>query len=257
MDYFWKENKKFVIAVGGAFVFFLLYNGLVLGPIRRAGETAARTRIAEKKDLERRMEKGVPTAESLAAAKRDKEKSAKLLSEMAPLVAFTVGDKFQKPKKENIKSFYDDLKLDLQKQLQQKAVGGKVAFPATLGFPEDVSDENAVEVLSRLAVVERLVTVAVDSEVEKIELVDAQHDVNVDERSSKKSQFLTKYSVLMKVVGKSESIFRLIHGAQKEGSYLAVTRFDMARSDPTKDSFEVSIGVALLKVDDKAAMEAK
>lgn len=257
MDYFWKENKKFVVAVGGAFVFFLLYNGFVLGPIRKAGDDAARRRLSEKRDLERRMAQGVPTAESLAAARRDKEQNAKLLSAMAPEVAFEVGEKFRKPKKENIKSYYDDLKLDLQKQLQQKAVGGKVAFPNTLGFPDDVADETAVEVLTRLAVVERLVHVAVDSELEKIEVVDAQYGMDRDERGAPRSGFLTKYSVFVKVVGRSESVFRLIHGLQKKGGYLAVTQFEMGRSDATKDSFEASIGVAFLKVDDKAGMEAK
>jgi hypothetical protein len=61
----------------------------------------------------------------------------------------------------------------------------------------------------------------------------------------------------MKVTGKVESIFRIVHGAQKKGSYLAVTHFEIGRSDATKDSFEASIGVAMLKVDDKAAMESK
>ena len=70
-------------------------------------------------------------------------------------------------------------------------------------------------------------------------------------------QFLTKYSVFMKVSGKAESIFRIIHGAQKKGSYLAVTQFEIGRPDATKDLFEASIGVALLKVDDKAGLEAK
>jgi hypothetical protein len=78
-----------------------------------------------------------------------------------------------------------------------------------------------------------------------------------DERSSKKSQFLTKYSVFVKVVGKVESIFKMIHGAQKKGSYLAITNFDLTRPDATKDLFEASIAVSYLKVDDKAALEAR
>jgi hypothetical protein len=78
-----------------------------------------------------------------------------------------------------------------------------------------------------------------------------------DERSSKKSQFLTKYSVFMKVTGRAESIFRILHAAQKKGSYLALTHFEIGRPDATKDSFEASIGVALLKVDDKAGLETK
>jgi hypothetical protein len=251
MDYFWKENKKFVAIVGGAFILFLIYNGVVLGGIRKRAEDAARRRVSEKRDLERRMEKGVPTPESLAAARSDKEKSARLLAKMAPEVTFAVHEKFQKPKKENVKSFYDDVKLELLKQLREKSVSGKVAFPVSIGLPEDITDETSGEVLARLAVVERLVIAAVDSEVDKIEVIDAQQTLD------EKSTFLTKYPVYLKVVGKSESVFRLVHALQKKGSYLAVTRFEMGRADATKDLFETSIGVALLKLDEKANMGAK
>jgi hypothetical protein len=41
MEYFWKENKKFVLAVAGAFVFLLLYNSFVLSPISKAASAAA------------------------------------------------------------------------------------------------------------------------------------------------------------------------------------------------------------------------
>ena len=52
-------------------------------------------------------------------------------------------------------------------------------------------------------------------------------------------------------------MFKLVHGAQKKGSFLAVTQFDMGRPDATKDLFESSITAAMLKIDDKAALEAK
>ena len=124
-------------------------------------------------------------------------------------------------------------------------------------LPDDMTEDNAAEVLARCAVVERLVTLAVESDLEKIETLDGQYNMERDERSSKKSQFLTKYTVFIKVVGKVESVFKLVHGAQKKGSYLAITNFDLSRPDATKDSFEASIAVAYLKVDDKAGLDAK
>ena len=256
MEYFWKENKRFVVAVGGGVLFLLLYNGFVLGPIRAGAAEAIRARVREKTELERKMAQGVPNEDGLAAGRRDREQNRKQLAAMVPEVVFNLPEKFQKPKRESIKSYFDNLKLDLVKDLQTKAVGNKVAMPANLGLPNDISDESATEVLARLAVAERLVILAVDSEVEKIETLDAEYGMERDERSSKKSQFLTKYSVFMRVTGRAESIFRIIHGAQKKGSYLALTHFEIGRPDATKDSFEASIGVSMLKVDDKAAMES-
>ena len=257
MEYFWKENKRFVVAVGGGLLFLLLYNSFVLGPIRSGAAEAAAARKREKSDLERKMAQGVPNDDGLVAGRRDRDQNRKQLAGIVPEVGFTLPERYQKPKRESVKSYFDNLKLDLVKELQTKAVGNKVAMPAQMGLPNDISDETAGEVLARMAVAERLVTLAVDSEVEKIETVDAEYGMERDERSSKKSQFLTKYTVFLKVTGREASIFRILHGAQKKGSYLAVTHLEMGRPDATKDLFEASIAVALLKVDDKAGLEAK
>ena len=260
MEYFWKENKKFVLAVGGGFVFVMLFYSFVLGPIRKGAEEAARTRLNAKREIERRMQQGVPTEDALVAARRDREQKKRQLAEMAPQVAFSLGDRFvvrKGDKGKDLAEYYQNLKLDLVKELQKKSVEGKLSFPQNVGLPDDMTDDNAAEVLARCAVVDRLVTLAVESDLEKIETLDGQYNMERDERSSKKSQFLTKYTVFIKVVGKVESVFKLVHAAQKKGSYLAITNFDLSRPDATKDLFEASIAVAYLKVDDKAGLETK
>ena len=257
MEYFWKENKKFVLAVAGAFVFLLLYNSFVLGPISKAAATAASTRAGKKRELERRMEKGVPNDDGLVAGRRDRDQSRKLLAAMGPEVAFAVDPKFRRPKKKDLGEFFDNLKLDLMEQLRKKAVEGRVALTSNIGLPEEITEETEAEGYARLAVVERLILLAIESGVEKIDVVDAQQDQTQKGRGPKTSQYLTKYPVTMKVVAKSESVFKLVHAAQKKGSFLAVTQFEMGRPDATKDLFEVSITAALLKVDDKAGLEAK
>lgn len=256
MEYFWKENKRYVVAVGGGLVFLMLYFSFVLGPIRKGASDAVRERSKAKGDLERRMQQGVPTDDGLVSGRRDREHSRKQLAETVPVVAFAVDDRFVKPKKETIKSYYDNLKLDLLKEMQKKAVEGKVAFPATVGLPDDVSDETAPDVLLRLAVVDRLVALAVDGEVEKIDVIDGQYGMDQG-GPARKNPFLTKHSVFIRVVGKVESIFKMVHGAQKKGSYLSVTHFDLSRPDSTKNLFEASIAVSLLKVDEKGGLETR
>ena len=255
MDYLWKENKRFVLATAGAFVFLLLYNSFVLGPIGKAASAAATSRTNKKRELERRMAQGVPNDDGLVSGRRDREQNRKLLASMAPEVAFTIDDKFHKPKKKDLREYFDNLKLDLVEHLRKKAVEGRVSLTSNIGMPDDISDETAADALTRLAVIERLILLAIESGVEKIEMVDGQQDR--DDRGGKKSQYLTKIPVVMKIVAKAESVFKVIHAAQKKGSFLAVTQFEMGRPDATKDLFEASITTALLKIDEKAGLEAK
>ena len=258
MEYFWKENKKFVIAVGGGLAVLILYQALVLGKIRGAAELAERTRRNKQSELERKMAQGVPTEESLQIARRDRDLTRKVLASMAPETAFLVPDRF-KPKgrtPKDQKEQYEDLVIALTKELSEKATNGRLAMPQTLGMPEPVPDDSVPEMMTRLAIVERLVSLCVDAECEKIESINPTHGADQDERSSKKSRFLTKYSVFLRFSGTAEHIFRVVHGVQKKGSYLAVTQFEMSRPDATKDVFEASLGVALLKVDEKGALEA-
>src|SRR6516164_6966467 len=98
MEYFWKENKRYLIAVGAGLAFLILYQALVLGRIRGAADLAERTRKTKQSDLERKMAQGVPTEESLQVARRDRDLTRKMLAAMAPETAFAVPDRFQKPK---------------------------------------------------------------------------------------------------------------------------------------------------------------
>lgn len=254
MDYFWKENKKFVIAVAGGLAFLAIYFSFVLGPIRGGADAASRERSKARGEIEKRMHQGVPTEDALVAARRDPNR--KVLSGMAPEVAFALSDRFalrKGDKAEDVK--YDSLRLDLVKELQKKSVDGRLNFPQNVSLPDEMTDENAAEVLARLAVVERMTLLCIESEIEKIEAIDAQHGMDRDAR--RKSTFLAKHTVLVKLVGKQEAIFKVLHGAQKKGSFLAVTQFDMTRPDATKDQFEATIVVAFLKVDDKAVLETR
>src|SRR5262245_38585637 len=178
MEYFWKENRKFVIAVVGGLIFLIVYYSAVLGPIRKGAADAARERLNAKRDIERRMQQGVPTEDALVAARRDRDQKKRQLAEMAPQVAFALSDRFvvrKGDKAKDLSEYYQNLKLDLVKELQKKSVEGKLAFPQAVGLPDDIGEENAGEVLARCAVVERLVTLAVESDIDKIETLDGQY----------------------------------------------------------------------------------
>src|SRR5581483_4590060 len=126
MEYFWKENKRFVVAVGAGLALLILYQALVLGKIRGAAELAERTRRSRQSELERKMAQGVPTEESLQIARRDRDLTRKVLSSMAPEAAFTISDRF-KPKgrsPKDQKEQFEDLVISLTKELGDKATNG-------------------------------------------------------------------------------------------------------------------------------------
>ncbi len=257
MEYFLKENKKYLIAVILGVVVFFVYQGVVLSPIRNAAEAAARKRKQEKADLEKKLQAGVPSDETLVMAPRDRDLNQKTLSVMVSDVAFKAPERYKVPDKVRPKTHYDDEKLNLAAELKKKAGDGKLDLPQNLVLPDADTDESVPDLLLRLAMVERLVTVAIESEVPKIDTIDALYGVDPTDRGGKKPQFLTRYTIFMKFSGKAETVFKVLHGAQKKGSYLAVTHFDMSRPDATKEVFDASIAVTLLKVDEKAPVEAR
>jgi hypothetical protein len=266
MDYFWKENRKFVLAVGGGLVAVLLYQGLVLSPLRSKGAAAQRRRQQERQALEEELKKGLPGEDALAAARRDRELARKQLGAMATEAAFRVPDRFRKPEKENPKAYYDGLKEDLKDELQKKAVQARLALPPGLGLQEGDSDDSAEEQLLRLAIVERLVLLAVEAGVEKIDSFDLRRYAAEEDRPDPRDRghdpkgkdrqvpFLQRTAVGVRMSGKPEALFRMLHGVQKKGSYLAVTAFDASRPDPTRDAFEGTMTVNLIRVDEKGPL---
>jgi hypothetical protein len=258
MDYFWKENKKFVLAVGAGVLVAFFYNMFVLGPLGRSAGRAKDALQKEKGELRARMANGVPSEESLRAARAGRDRSKLTLTALVNDVAFKSPEKFKKPDRETLKAHFENLKLDLYKALHEKAVGSKIAFPPNLGLDDNAADDTAAEYLQRLAIVERLAQLAIDADVEKIELLDGLAGAGSrEEGPSKKPPFLSKYGVFMKFSGKAESVFKVLHGVQKKGLYLAVSHFEAIRDDGTKDQFAATISVAMLKVDEKASLETR
>src|SRR5688572_1768799 len=156
MEYFWKENKKFVLAVGGGFIFVLLYYSFVLGPIRDGAALAVRDRTKAKQEIERRMQQGVPNEEGLVAARKDRDQNKRMLAKLPEEVGFTLPDRFtirKGDKNKDLTEYYQNLKLDLLKELQKKSIEGKLIFPQQVGLPDEIGEDNAAEVLARLAIV--------------------------------------------------------------------------------------------------------
>jgi hypothetical protein len=252
MDLFFKENKKYLAAVGGGLLVLLLLNALVLSPLGKAAVAARNRRTQERQSFEEKLRAGLPSDEALALAKRDGDLARKQIAQMAAESQFKAADRFRPKGKDGLKAFYDGLKEDLKDELQKKAVQGRVQVPPGVGLPEASDDAEAEELLLGAAIIDRLVSAAVESGVEKIESIDAKRAA--EDPAPGKAVFLRKTPVTVRFSGKPEAVMRMVHGMQRKGSYLSVTKFDAARPDPTRDVFEASMSVALLRVDEKAPL---
>jgi len=252
MDYFWKENKKFVIAVGAGALFTILYWSFFVSPFRAAAVSAALQRNAQRKDYENLIAQGVPAKDAVAAASQDRDETKKALGSLVKDVGFKLPERYKKDR-----DVYDDLRIKVKAELKEKATKAKIDFQGDLGMGEEFRVENLPELLLRLAAVERVVTQAIEAGVEKIESVDGMADARESGPPPKKGGFLEAYTVFVKVRASSETAFRIVHGVQKKGNYLAVTRFSWAQDDPARDMGVASIAVAVLRVDEKAPLEAK
>jgi hypothetical protein len=256
MDYFWKENRRFTLMVGGGLLFVLLFHWFVLGPIRAGADSAEKARGNQRRDLEAKMALGVPAPDALAAAKRDRDQYQKALGSVAKELVFKPDDRFKKGERESAKTHFENLRIEIEKQLREKAKDAKVDYAGTLGLGEEPLADQIPELLLRLAAAERVVSVALATGVEKIEQVDAMQTPSRDAAPGPGS-FLNAYGVFVKFRAKSEAAYRIAHAVQKKGQYLAVTQFEWSRDDIARDSVLVQMGVAVLAVDEKAPLTPK
>lgn len=261
MDYFWKENKKYLIAVAAGVAFAFVFNLFVLSPLKANSEKVARDRRIKENEFAAAVKAGVPTEDTLGLARNELRRTKDLLGSLRDELVFKEAERFQKPPGgETLKAHYLFLKDDLYKELKSKA-SALGLFPPNFMLEaagDLIPDELARELLVRLAIVERLVLLAVESKVDRIEQIDALSGVDrKEEPVTKKGGFLNKYSVYMKVKGNSQSIFKLLHGTQKKGSFLAVSQFECVQEDPSKDLFSAGITVSLLRVNEAASLEGE
>lgn len=264
MDYFWKENKKYLIAVGAALLFVLVFHWFVLGPIRSRADLVAKKRGMEERSLRERVEKGVPDEDTIGVAKIEYKRTQDLLASLAGDMSFKVPDRYvRKPEGQGWVEHWNAEKLEVEREIQRK-IKGLAGFPRQVvpsSGLEDLQEEAAREMLLRLAVVEKVVDMAVEAKVDKVDTIDmvpvTHAGARKDEAVTRKGVFLNKYMIRMTFKGDQQSVFKLLHGVQKKGSFLAVAHFEVDRKDPTKDYLDADIRVCLLGIDEKAPIELK
>ncbi len=263
MEYWWKENRGFVIPVALAVIVFGMWYVLGVGAIRAGGEKIRIARENKETEYQRRIQRGEPSEDTVRRARADLERTNKLVEELKADLSLRMPDSYKSSK--SAPEFFSAMKEDVRKDVVKKAQQHGVLLPDnSLGFPQNLqglADDVAIEYLERLAIVERLATTAAAAGVSKIDTVNAIVGTAGPGEGTddlKKALFLKKVAVRMKVTGPSQSVFQWLHAVQKKGDGLVVDDFKAEKLSPHEDIFSAELEVSGLKIDpSKAVAEAK
>lgn len=253
MEYLWKQNKGFILAVGGGALLVLSWYWWVLTPINAAAEKARRDRQIEENGLKARMAGGVPNDDLLARAERDLQRTRELLASLSTDLQAPAKPPFVAAAKGQAAQYFGNLHLDRWTQISEQAVGARVTLAqreSPFGRVVNATEEAASELLLRLALVDRLCKLCIDAGVEKIENVNPTAEVQIkEEATADRERFLNALLVNVKLRGSSASIFKVVHGLQKKGDFYAITSFSAEKEGEHEDLFLCEFQAAALLVD--------
>ncbi len=262
MEYFWKQNKIYIIAVAAVLVVVGLWWMFVLGPINKGAQDFKDERGQAQTELEAKMAGGVATEDMIARGQKDLERTQALVKSLLADAAYVPKDPFNPPDATAAQVFYDG-NLTTWKNI--KASAGRVHLMQTTSpFPaiQQASPSLARELLARLAVMNRVVDLAIKSRVTRIEKVNPLPDFEVDKMQdgSMRQQFLNVLPVKLTVTASSASLFALVHGLSKKGEgYVALLGFSAvpAAEDERADQWKCDLEVAALVVNEKLPLTEK
>ncbi len=247
MDYWLKENKKFLISVGAIALATLLYYLFVLWPIGSGAEREGKARLDLIRAHRAGTAAGVPSASDVERAEAELRELRKRLDAQARRLQVALPEKFTgKGGYASYREQFDAIKLDVRDDLAQKnGQAGLGEFPQSLGFESLTIDgeEPAKEALLRLGVADAAVRIAIAA----MKAGDRFVQIDISGPPGEEGDvFLRRAPVRLRVAGALKSLFRIVHEYQRE-PFLCVRSLSISGS--AQEAFEAEILVAGLLVD--------
>lgn len=223
MNYAWQERKKFAIPVAAGIVVVLIWYFIILSGINGATDRDIVSRKTAELMLRSRMQSGVPTDVAVGEADRDRSSFQKDLKDIQDKLAFKADDSFKAKGGQSVAAKFGQQRQAVFSKLDAAVSSrGMDKLPNLLKFPQAVNDipEPVLnEWLARLAIVQRVVTVAIESGVSGITLLEVVPSEHQDEVTAPADRFLGVLAVKFKVTGSANSIIKMVHGLQQEGPH--------------------------------------
>lgn len=246
MEYWWKENKRFAVTVGGGLLGVFVWYLFVIGSINASADKATRDLKNARMVLQSRLAQGIPADDSVGRADRDRKALTDDLKELQAATEFKVEAPFKysegagKPPLQQLGGARNELAGLVNTWCKQKRFP---QIPSTLGMPnkfDDLSDAIAIEWLKRLAMIRQICFLATQHG-ERLELVETVPGQLQDESLINDKRFLNKLSMKIRLTASEEGLIRFLHALQTKGSYLAVEGFATQPIDLSRSSLQVEL----------------
>ncbi len=247
MDYWWKENRKFALAVGGGVLGLAAWALFVVGPINASADKARQDLTNQRLMLQGRLAAGVPAEDSVGRAERDRKALTEDLKSLQAAAEFKLEEAFKgsdgsKTPQELLGRARGDLVKLLDLKCKER---GFPQIAQNLGMPSSVQtlpDPVATEWLKRLAILKRVCLLAIEH-AEKLELVEVVPNPNQDESLIQDARFMNKLTLKFRVQAPAEGTLRLVHALQQKGTFLAVEAFSTGLADAGRDLMSTELSV--------------
>lgn len=258
MDYWWKENRRFVLCLAAGIGTFLLWKTLILSPLNRGVTDVERSREMEEHALQTRLAGGVPSEETIDRAERDLARLRQAVDELVNRIAFPVD-----LPRTGIREQFQDMLIRIGEEIRDLCVKNRVVLSEDIqrfGFPPDQegSEEIYSEWLMRLAALDRVLRLAIEAQIDRMDTIDACH--GTEEKGSvvvRKGLYLNSLNLRIVIQGSAQSVFKILHGLQMKGSYLRIERFSAVKTDPHKDTFTLDMVTGLLLLDKTGTFDVR
>jgi hypothetical protein len=131
------------------------------------------------------------------------------------------------------------------------------------GAVRDPAAEAVRELLIRLWVIDRVCKIAIDAGMDRIESIQATPDIQIRDGTERgypvtnPKLFFNRLPVGFKLRGPSAAIFKVVHGIQQKGEFLAVTGFSATKDDDHADLFVCELEVSALLINGAGDLQEK
>ncbi len=239
LNAYWQENKRFVtVVVAGLFAFLI---GMLLVSSFVGDELRSQRRALDA--ARRQLEKPMLAQSDLAAAEDENEALRSAAGVLARAVQFQPRERFRLDGNSSASNRYFATVADLRDELLPLAGRSDLSLPPDLGLPAlaPTREEEIERYLDALDVVDRVVRLAIDAGVPRVEEIRIQLDPAL--LSGRGLGRIERTKVVFKFAGPPEPLARLcvLTQSPRDEGVLLIHELDARRSGKKRDELSATI----------------